>query len=280
MTLRLQRRLRYSAMAAVASHAVPRLLATGGFLMALLAGAGSTGVRAQPSAATSPSRLESPVRSAGPDTAARQGVLAQAAPARQPQPGLSAPVGAAPPEAAPAQASPPDPADTPVRLAVPLLASVQEGASWLLSVDLPVPLTGTLADAVARGIPLHYQAQFEVWRPRWYWRDELVVERELGWRLSYHALTRQYRLSQEGLIQTFENLEEALRALSRVRDWHVFDAATLAPGTEYEARVRMQLDTSQLPKPFQVSGMTNRDWNPQAEWKHFTFTMPTATTAR
>lgn len=172
------------------------------------------------------------------------------------------------------------PAEAPGAFDVPLLASADEGRVWLLSVDLAVPMTRSLLDAVSRGIPLHFEAQFEVWRPRWWWRDELVVERVMDWRLSYHALTRQFRLSQDGLIRTFDTLDEALAAMSRVRNWHVFDATNLSPGSEYQARVRMRLDTSLLPKPFQVSGMTNRDWNPQSEWKLFTFTMPTEKSGR
>lgn len=164
---------------------------------------------------------------------------------------------------------------------VPTVEPVPDGEGFTLSAEFEVPLTRSLADAVGRGVPLYFVIEFEMYRPRWWWYDELVVERSKTWRLAYHALTRQYRVTADGVIYPFDSLEAALRSIVRVRNWRVVSAADeLSPGTVYEAQVRLRLDTSQLPKPFQIRGLTNRDWNPQAEWKRFTFTAPTAKSGR
>lgn len=155
-----------------------------------------------------------------------------------------------------------------------------DSASWTLSADFEVPLTASLTEAVRRGVPLYFVLEFELIRPRWWWTDETVAERSVVYRLAYHALTRQFRLGFDGLTQTFDVLDEATRTMARVRDWRVFDASSVTPGTRYEARVRLRLDASQLPKPFQVNAITNRDWNPQSEWKHFEFRPPTAKSAQ
>ncbi len=149
------------------------------------------------------------------------------------------------------------------------------GDSWLLSAGFEVPLTPSLEDAARRGVPLYFVLEFELIRPRWWWTDEQVAERSVVYRLAYHALTRQFRLGFDGLTQTFDSLDEATRTMASVRNWRVVDASRLAPGTAYEAQARLRLDTSQLPKPFQINAITNRDWNPPAEWKRFTFTPPT-----
>lgn len=156
----------------------------------------------------------------------------------------------------------------------PTLQLTSDGDGWALSADFPAPLTRSLADAVSRGVPLYFVLEFELHRPRWWWTDELVAERSATWRLAYHALTLQYRLTRDGVIQPFDSLDEALRALARVRGWRVFDASQVGPGVVYDAQVRLRLDSSQLPKPFQITGLTNRDWNPQAEWIRFTFIPP------
>ncbi|MCL4702920.1 MAG: DUF4390 domain-containing protein [Burkholderiaceae bacterium] len=148
------------------------------------------------------------------------------------------------------------------------------GDSWMLSADFEVPLTRSLEDAVRRGVALYYALEFELIRPRWWWTDERVAERSIVYRLAYHALTRQFRLSFDGLTQVFDSLDEAARTMGTIRNWRVVDASRLSPGAGYEARVRLRLDTSQLPKPFQVSAITNRDWSPQSEWTSFTFTPP------
>ncbi len=158
---------------------------------------------------------------------------------------------------------------------VPTLQPTSDGDGWALSADFPAPLTRSLADAVSRGVPLYFVLEFELHRPRWWWADELIAERSATWRLAYHALTLQYRLTRDGVIQPFDSLDEALRTLARVRGWRVFDASQVSPGVVYDAQVRLRLDSSQLPKPFQISGLTNRDWNPQAEWIRFTFIPPT-----
>ncbi|RPH67563.1 MAG: DUF4390 domain-containing protein [Burkholderiales bacterium] len=147
-----------------------------------------------------------------------------------------------------------------------------ERDSWLLSADFEVPLTRSLEEAVRRGVPLYFVLEFELIRPRWWWFDAQVAERSIVYRLGYHALTRQFRLSFDGLTQNFESLDEATRTMASVRTWRVVDVARVSAGTEYEAQVRLRLDTSQLPKPFQINAITNRDWNPQSEWKRFTFT--------
>jgi hypothetical protein len=40
-------------------------------------------------------------------------------------------------------------------------------------------------------------------------------------------------------------------------------------GSDYEAGVRMRLDTAMLPKPFQLSALTGRDLQLESSWKRF-----------
>lgn len=143
---------------------------------------------------------------------------------------------------------------------------------WVLAADFHVPLPERLEDAVRRGVALYFVVEFELVRPRWYWWDAKVASATQTWRLGYHALTRQYRVTlNNGFAQPFQSLDEALHALSRVRGWRVLDAGQISAGTEYLAQVRMRLDASMLPKPFQVSAITNRDWNLQSEWTRLRF---------
>lgn len=151
--------------------------------------------------------------------------------------------------------------------------------SFVLSADLAVDFSPRLEEAVGKGLALHFLAEFELTRPRWYWFDDKVVKAHQTWRLTYHALTRQYRLSTGALHQSFGSLEEALRVLSRLRNWQVIERDRVAAGESFEAALRMRLDTSQLPKPFQLEALSNRDWILSSEWKRWTFTVPPAPTA-
>lgn len=148
-----------------------------------------------------------------------------------------------------------------------LLEASDEG--YTLDADFEIDLNPRLEDAINNGVALYFEVEFELTRKRWYWFDEHPVSRQLTLRLSYHALTRQYRISRGALHQSFSSLTDALRALSRVRSWRVLERGEVGAGTDYEAALRMRLDLTQLPKPFQVSALTNRDWNLASEWRRW-----------
>jgi len=140
---------------------------------------------------------------------------------------------------------------------------------WLLSADFSIELNARLEDVVSRGVPLYFAAEFALRRPRWYWVDEDVAIQTRSYRLSYHALTRQYRLSSGSLHQNFNTLDEALRILSRLRDWHVAEKNQLKAGEPYLAALRLRLDLTQLPKPLQVTAIGSKEWNLVSDWRRW-----------
>jgi hypothetical protein len=142
-------------------------------------------------------------------------------------------------------------------------------AGLVLDADFAFELTPRLADVVANGVPLYIRVDFELTRPRWYWFDETTATSRLQLRLSYHALSRQYRLSSGLLHQSFATLEEALNVLKRLRSWLVVDRTVPLSDGDYEAGVRMRHDTSMLPKPFQLSALTGRELHLESPWHRF-----------
>jgi hypothetical protein len=153
------------------------------------------------------------------------------------------------------------------------LRSVDEGLA--LDADFAFDLTPRLAEVVANGVPIYFRVDFELTRSRWYWFDETAASRRLHLRLSYHALSRQYRLSTGALQQSFPTLEEALDVLKRVRNWLVVERTVRLSDADYEAALRMRLDTAMLPKPFQLSALTGRDLHLESAWKKFIVRAPT-----
>jgi len=152
------------------------------------------------------------------------------------------------------------------------LRATDEGL--VLNAQFSFQITPRLAEAVQNGVPLYFELEFELSRPRWYWFDQQTVAKRMQVRLSYHALSRQYRLSTGLLQQSFGTLEEALDVLRRLRNWLVVDRTVTLADATYEAAVRMRLDTTLLPKPFQLSALTNREWNLESQWKRFSFRPP------
>lgn len=152
----------------------------------------------------------------------------------------------------------------------PTLSQGDDG--YTLSADFNINLNARLDEAIAKGITLYFVVDFELSRSRWYWLDEQVISRSQTYQLSYHALTRQYRLSSGALHQSFASLDDAQRILSRLRNWQVLDKGSIKVDQTYLAAVRMRLDLSQMPKTFQVNALANRDWNLSSDWARWNFT--------
>jgi len=142
----------------------------------------------------------------------------------------------------------------------------------VLNADFEFSFNPTLEDALRNGVPLYVVLEIELTRPRWYWLDEKVLQSALTYRVSYNALTRQYRVASGLLSQSYGTLEEVERYVGRVTSRPVMRLDALTPGARYDAAVRLRLDVNQLPKPFQVSALASREWTLSSDWQRFTFT--------
>ncbi len=146
-----------------------------------------------------------------------------------------------------------------------------EDDSYVLNAQFDVAFNPTLEEALQKGVSLYFVLEFELFRPRWYWLDEKVVTESVQYRISYSPLTRQYRVATGLLGQQFESLDEVEHLLSRVASRPVVAIDALTKGARYEAAVRLRLDVTQLPKPFQINALASRDWSMQSEWYRWSF---------
>lgn len=149
--------------------------------------------------------------------------------------------------------------------------------AYQLSAYFDIHFNFVVDQALTRGVPLYFISEFSLTRPRWYWFDEVVAQSEQTTRLTYNALTRQYRVARGSLFQNFSSLDDALRDIGRqsaapieaalLRDDEGYIAAMLPKKNgDYIAAVRMRLDISQLPKPLQVNALATEDWILDSDW--------------
>ncbi len=154
---------------------------------------------------------------------------------------------------------------TPLRAAV---ESTPDG--YRLDAQFDIHFSPGLEEAVNRGVALYFVVEFELSKPRWYWFDEKPVQLSQTYKITYTPLLRQYRLSAGSAYQNFTRFEDVVSALSRVRGWPVADAGALRRDVGYQAAIRMRLDTTQLPKPFQLNAVASSDWNLSSDWYRWT----------
>ena len=153
----------------------------------------------------------------------------------------------------------------------PLLKLERIDDGLWLSTQLAFELPGVVEDALLKGIPIYFVAEADVLRERWYWvnRRLSTVQRHL--RLSYHPLTRRWRLNvtagevsplAQGLAlsQNFDSLQDAMAAVRRIVHWRIAELADIEAGPRHSVEFRFRLDVAQLPRPLQIGTLGQSDW--------------------
>ncbi len=158
-----------------------------------------------------------------------------------------------------------------VQLKTVSIESNEEGIQ--LNADFELVLSSALTETIRKGVPLYFVVEFELTRGRWYWLDDVLIRATRERRVAYAPLTEQYRVTTSGISQNFTNADDVRRVISRIRSWTIAEKGRLKPGEKFDAAIRFRLDTSQLPKPFQLDAFGSRDWNLSSNWHRWTITV-------
>jgi hypothetical protein len=127
--------------------------------------------------------------------------------------------------------------------------------------DLPA----AVEDALLKGVPIYFVAEAEVFRSRWYWRDQRVARSIRNWRLTWQPLTRRYLVNLGSVSQSYDSVSDALGAVQRASRWKLADPAALGSEAGLYVEFSLRLDTSQLPRPLQISFGGQSDWELRLE---------------
>jgi len=143
---------------------------------------------------------------------------------------------------------------------------------WTVNASYQIDLPPELSDAVKKGITFHFLTELNVTRGRWYWFEEKPITAVKIIKLSFQPLTQLYRVNVGSLTLSANTLEEALIQVGAIAGWQVAELSALDIGRQYEGVIRMRLDLSQLPKPFQINALNAREWNLSSDWYQFVIT--------
>ena len=153
----------------------------------------------------------------------------------------------------------------------PMLRLQRTADSVLLSAKVNLELPTVVEDALQKGIPLYFAMTAKLTRERWYWSNQTLAVAQRHTRLSYHPLTRRWRISTAAggqvdynrgisLDRHFDSLQDALAAVRRVSGWRIAEGVSLPPGNRYLVDFIFELDVSQLPRPLQIGTLGQSDW--------------------
>lgn len=151
------------------------------------------------------------------------------------------------------------------------VTSSQDG--YYLDANFEIELGDTLEEALSKGVALNFVLDFELLYERWYllnlWNKTIADFRQ-RYRLTYNALTRQYRVAAGALTQNVDTLREALVVMGTVRNRFIASRDDIDADLAYTAELRLQLDKSQLPKAFQVNALGSKGWSLTSDWYRWT----------
>jgi hypothetical protein len=146
---------------------------------------------------------------------------------------------------------------------------------YQLMADFQITLSTSAKEALDHGVSLYFVSEFTVTQPRWYWMNGEFSHSETIIKLSYNALTQQYKVGRGGLLQSFSNLPSALLVVGhqvatpvpfeKLNNQSGYFMKWIKPNRRFVASASMRLDISQLPKPLQVNALTGNDWDIHSE---------------
>jgi len=142
------------------------------------------------------------------------------------------------------------------------------GDSYVLSADIDYQLSARAKEALQNGVPLFWVVQIKLQQHRDYFWNKTLVNRNLRYRIQYHALLNMYRVRNEtsGEMYNFSTLSAALGLMSAVRDLRMIDKAGIVPGKRYSAEMQVKLDRDSLPLPLRPIAYTNPQWYLSSDW--------------
>jgi hypothetical protein len=139
------------------------------------------------------------------------------------------------------------------------LSRNEEGV--FLSYAINFELSRGIDDALSKAVPLFFVAEAEVFRNRFYWRDQRVAQAVRRWRIVYQPLTSTYRVTFDGgLSQNYASRDEAFAAIGRSARWKIAEGQQIDEGSRHYVEFSYRLDTAQLPRPMQIGIGGQADW--------------------
>ena len=121
--------------------------------------------------------------------------------------------------------------------------------------------------ALRNGVELYFVVELKVYRQRDWWRDAVVVDRRIRYKLFYYDLTRHYRVvdMRTGRNTNFDTLAEALQHLGSLNQYPLVKAEQINHNRRHTASIWLRLDRTSLPGPLKARALVSRSWRLESE---------------
>jgi hypothetical protein len=138
---------------------------------------------------------------------------------------------------------------------------------YYVNAKIDYTLNDAALDALENGVQLNVELDIDVRRRRRLLWDPAIAELRQRYRLSFHALSERYVVSNlnSGDVESFSDLDSALNRLGRIERLPLIDAPLLDENSRYEVAIRAVLDVKELPGPLNLLSRFWGDWRIASE---------------
>lgn len=139
---------------------------------------------------------------------------------------------------------------------------------YLLDANIDYQLSQTVEEALSNSVPLTFIVEMNVHRARSMLWDETIHNLQQRFRLTYHALARQYVVKNlnSNQLHSFPTQAAAIEFIGRIRDFPLLDSSLLDSSKRYLVSVRAELDIESLPTPLRLIAYVSGDWRLSSDW--------------
>lgn len=154
----------------------------------------------------------------------------------------------------------------------PFLVSAAEtrlnGDVYFLDAQYSIQLPDYMLEAFEQGFDIPLAIEIAVFEKRRFWVDREIAYIRQQYRLQFHSLLESVSLTDvnQGHRQYFSNIHSALNKIRNMKNFPMLDANTVDHSRGYSARLRLGVDSAELPIPLKSSSLWKMNWSLVSDW--------------
>jgi hypothetical protein len=137
-----------------------------------------------------------------------------------------------------------------------------------LNAEFEIELPAYIKTAVEQGFAVPLMFQVEILTPKKYWLDEKIITLKQRYQLHFLPMLSSYAVFDlnAGQRYYFDSLSEAVHYLQVVYNYPMLDINNISADRSFYARIRVGIDSDELPVPLKSSSLWENDWGLTSDW--------------
>ena len=142
------------------------------------------------------------------------------------------------------------------------------GDVYFLDAEYSIQLPDYMLDAFGQGFAMPLAIEIEVYEKRRFWVDREIAYIKQQYRIQPHSLLESVSLTDvnQGHRQYFKDIHAAVNKIRLMKNFPMLDANTVDIEGEYTTRIRLGIDSGELPIPLKSSSLWEKKWALTSDW--------------